>query len=315
MIVTVTLNPALDRIVKARGVDLNKLNRVDLINCSAGGKGINVSHLLHLLGTQTVAMGFLGGIARHFMEEEIRAAGLTTNFVFIEGETRTNYIIIDEATGFQTQINEKGPDVHPDEIRQFKENFRRALGQSEMVVMAGSLPRGIGPEIYAELIAMANDMNVPTLLNVQERILYPGLDARPFLLKPDFTADSRLMGIPLNSYKNRVDAAQKLLDKGVQVAVISSGSLDQIIVTREKILDAKAPNVEVLNRVGAGGAFMGGIAHALARQESLKEAVRLGMAASVATSLRIGTKVETIEEISEYLAKIEIREAGKVEKG
>ncbi len=101
----------------------------------------------------------------------------------------------------------------------------------------------------------------------------------------------------------------------MQVAVISSGSLDQIIVTREKILDAKAPNVEVLNRVGAGGAFMGGIAHALARQESLKEAVRLGMAASVATSLRIGTKVETIEEISEYLAKIEIREAGKVEKG
>ncbi|MDI6822481.1 MAG: 1-phosphofructokinase family hexose kinase [Actinomycetota bacterium] len=308
LITTVTLNPAVDKILRVRGLRSNRLNRAEVLMTTAGGKGVNVSYLLQAMGSEAIAMGFVGGTSGQFLEEELRKAGITTSFVHIAEETRTNYIVLDEARHTQTQINERGPLVSIEEIQEFEGTFKRVLSRSEMVIIAGSLPQGVEPEICAELITMARERGIKTILNTTEPALIRGLEAQPFLVKPDIRATDQFMGVRLNSNRRRLEVAQRILAKGVQVVVIGSNYINHIVVTPEQIWEASAPGVEIVSRVGVGDAMIGGMAFVLAKGGVIDEAIRLGMAASIAVVRKVENRIESRQEVEQFLDWVQLKE-------
>lgn len=334
MITTVTLNPSVDKIFKASSFALDELNRVEIITRIAGGKGINISFLLKALGIETTAMGFIGGINGRFVEGELQKIGITTNLVHIDSETRTNYLIIDSARRFQTQIDEPGPTVSLEEIETFKDNYKRILTSTKLVVIAGSLPEGMRPDFYGEIISEAQKRNIPVVFNAGEANLLAGLEAKPYLVRPDIRSINKLFGLPMDTVANRIKAAKRILDKGVEIVVIGFDHINLTIATKDKIIEAKAPETEIvnkinlaiekikqivtkkqskldfINRLGSTDAGLGGIIYILTQSGDLKEMAKWGVAASIAASLRLKARVKDRQEVEEFLNMIEIKEVG-----
>jgi|Deesub1362A_J573_1020465.scaffolds.fasta_scaffold01072_2 1-phosphofructokinase len=305
MIVTVTLNPALDKFLKTRGFRLNRLNRVSEAFVEPGGKGINIGYVLNVLGQEVVAMGFVGGRVGHYLEERLRNFGLTTNFVHVDGDTRTNYIIVDEKRKSQTQVNEPGPLVHPEEMEQLKERFARILSYTKMVVIAGSLPPGVDPYYCGELVKMAQSQGVKVALNLYEEPLNITIKSRPYLAKPDIRVSPRFMGMPMKYKKKRIEALKKLREE-TDIAIISLG-FDALIASEEGIFEFEAPVCEVASTVKIDDAFLAGVIDVLVKDGDIVEAGRKGMAAALTIASSLGGEIESKEEIEAHLDRVEVR--------
>lgn len=312
MIITVTPNPAIDRLIHVPKFFAGKLNRgAEVFSVSPGGKGINVSYLLQVLGEEVVASGFIGGDAGRYLEEDLRENGITTNFVYAAEETRTNYIVLDESSREQTQINAKGPWVSAEEIEELKSGLKRLLPEAKMLVIGGSLPKGVEPDFYFDLISIANEKNVRTVFNVREEVLHPGIEAKPFLVKPDVRATGRLYGKTLDSTEKRLEVAQKMISQGVEVVLVGFDSINHLVVTADQAWEAVAPEmVRVMSTVYAADAMVGGMVYGLATEQDLPQAIRWGMSACVATTMKVDERVSSREEVQKFLDQIRLKEVG-----
>jgi 1-phosphofructokinase family hexose kinase len=273
-----------------------------------GGKGINVACTLQILGTGVVAMGFIGGHDAHFIEETLRTLGLTTNFVYIEEKTRTNYTIVDKRRGRLTQILEKGPLIKADEIAEFSGCFNRILSQTNFVVIAGSLPPGIKSSLISELILAAKERGIRTAINVTEDLLLEVIDSKPFLVKPDLRDANRFLGEKLSSLNGRKRAVAKLREWGIEIALLSFDVLSQIVATQTEILEARIKEAQIVNRVGAQDAMLAGFIHELEKGSGVSTAIRMGAAAGAATATTAKNWPESREAVEAYLEAVEIRE-------
>ncbi len=308
MIVTVTLNPALDKFLKTVDFRLNRLNRAKEIFVEPGGKGINIGYVLNVLGREVVAMGFVGGNIGHYLEERLRKLGLTTNFVHLDGDTRTNYIIVDEKRKSQTQINEPGPQVHPEDMEQLKERFSRILGYAKMVVIAGSLPPGVDSFFCVELAKMAQAKGVKVAINLYEEPFQVTLNARPYLAKPDVRTAPRFMGIPIKFKRKRLEALKKIKEKAT-IATISSG-FEALISSEEGTFEITAPVCEVASTVRIDDAYLAGVIDVLVDGGSVEEAGRKGMAAAMAVASSLGGEIKSKEKIESLIERIEVKKVG-----
>ncbi len=233
MIATVTLNPALDKTIYLDRLLPNDTNRIAKIEIDAGGKGINASRVLHEIGTETIALGFLGGRTGRYIEHELNHEGIPTDFVWIAGETRTN-VCVQEASGAPpTMLNEPGPCVTKDDLDRLLQTVRRAADKSEMIIFGGSPTRNVRKDIYRTLSESVRTYGARIILDSDGEPMQLGMEARPFMIKPNRDEVRRLVGVDIQSMDDAAGALERLRQTGIEVVVISMGARGAVAGSRE----------------------------------------------------------------------------------
>lgn len=308
MIGTVTLNPAIDVILEVSNLKINHYNKVLVAHTTSGGKGINVSKAVRGCGKETIAIGFLGGGRGRMIEEELRGLGITTNFWHIEEKTRSNTIISDKETGQHTLLSETGPKITEYDLEMLKSIFYRVMSQCTVVTLSGSLPRGVPVNIYGDLISIAKEREVKTILNTSGEQFIKGLEKKPFLAKPDLRESNRVFGIEIANEKDAIKAAKEVVQRGAEIGVVSLQNEKDIIATQDEIWFAESTYHKIVNIIGAGDALVAGFAVALSEEgKNLKEAIEFSMACALASALREEEEFNSREEVEKCLRCVSVK--------
>ena len=287
MITTVTLNPALDKLFLINDFKLHKLHRLgDLIRTGTtpGGKGINVAIYLQRLGVDTSAMGFIGGHTGRIVEEMVREERVTSNFIFVEHETRIDITIIDEKNDTLTEINESGPPVFQEDLDMFLSRYERILSDSSLVIISGSIPPNVPQDIYATLIDMANQKKIKTILNAAKLPLEEAIKAGPTIVYPDMRSAYNLYDQKTETVEDYIELSKLVLEKNEKIEmVLFTNPLRDIFVANilGKCYQAKITDLKIVNMFGFGDALVGGLATAIYKQASMVEVLRNGIASGL----------------------------------
>ncbi|NPV53616.1 MAG: 1-phosphofructokinase [Firmicutes bacterium] len=313
MIATITPNPSIDRTVFVDELVPGKLHRVRLVRRDPSGKGVNVSRALKCLGMDSIAFGFLGGDPGRELEEGIKALGISTRFTWVSGDTRTNTKVVEDKTGRMTEINEPGPLVSDGDIERLKETILSAAADKEFefAVLSGSRPPGVPDDFYSDLVALLNKHGVKTILDCDGSALRLGIEARPFMIKPNRFEMEMLFGKAFPSAGEIVEAATDLLGKGLSVVVISLGAEGAIFVrgnAREnEICWARAGGpVEPKSTAGCGDTMVASILLALQRGWSWEYTARFAVAAATVAATKEGTQFPAYDEALDALRLVKL---------
>ena len=251
MILTVNLNPAVDRTCRLQTLKPGEVNRLYSAKNVAGGKAVNVAKVLRQFHMPTAAVGFLGGSGGRMIEEALEKAGVECHFTEIGGQTRTNTNILEE-DGRVTEILESGPVITEKELTRFLKQFTGCLENCELAVLSGSFPQGVPTDIYARLTELCHMAGCRVILDASGEALRQGIQAGPDLVKPNRRELEYLAGRPLKTRKDAVEAARALLAAGVGRVVVSLGSEGLLWVDGERELFREARPVKTVNTVGCG---------------------------------------------------------------
>jgi 1-phosphofructokinase len=306
MIGTITIHPSIDRRLTLRGLALGGLNRAYSVCNDAGGKGINVSKVVHQLGGRTRAHILIGGICGRWLVDLIRDSGVECEAFGLRGNTRLNLIIKDSRSGRETQINTEGPKPNKQELNGF---LRRLLSRKpfpDFWALSGSLPRGLPPETYARFIRALQKKGARCALDTDGIALQYGVKAKPFMIKLNRAEMSRLVREQLNSPASTARAAKRLLGQGIKLVVVSLGEQGSLFASKEETWRVRVPKVHVQNTVGCGDALLGGVLLGLKKNMPLKDAARLGAAASVSTAARCIPQLCRREDLARYWQRIQV---------
>lgn len=313
MIATVTINPAFDRICYVDGFTVNQLHRIENRRQSKtliGGKGVNVSVMLKIFGISSIALGFSGGVLGAKFELELRLAGITTNFVRTEQDTRTNLFIIDETNDQLTVIDVSGNPVTETDMTIFLDRYAKILHQVDKVVLAGSLLPGMEPGFYAQLLRLANQRGIKTVVHAEPIYLQEAFEKGAYLVFPDMRGTGEFNGKPLRSVEDCLAAGKRLLaEKERNQIVLFSHLIEQVVaVSREKayVFGMKAPHRA--NLLGFGDAIVAGTLCGLETGKSLKEALCQGCAAGYTVMEKREKFNFSAEAVTKKMSDIEIRE-------
>ncbi len=284
VILTVTVNAALDVTYGVDDVDWNGVNRVRGVHRRAGGKGVNVARVLTALGHEVLAVGLAGGPTGDAVLADLSAAGVPAAFTPIGGETRTTLAV--RAARRTTLFNEPGPVVTPGELARFLDAYERALGGASAVVISGSLPRGLPADLYATLAAVAARHDVPAVVDADGAPLRHAPAGRPAVLKPNAEELARALRPDAGEALDIATGARLLRDEGAGSVVVSLGADGVLAATPEGTWRARMPYRVEGNPTGAGDALVAGLALGLVEgtpwPERLRRAAALGAAAVAA---------------------------------
>ncbi|MBN2395299.1 MAG: 1-phosphofructokinase family hexose kinase [Candidatus Atribacteria bacterium] len=309
MITTVTLNPAIDITLELNQFILNEYNLVHQVSRIPGGKGINVSKAVRAYGSDTMALGFLGGNTGHLIADKLRDYGIITNFWHIEEETRTNIIIVDHKNQTHTLLSDPGPKICKRDLEHFKSIFSRVMSQSKIVVISGSLPIDVDNDIYYQLIELAHQKKVKALLDASGIVFEKGLEAKPILAKPDLRATgNRVFDKVIDDQETAIKIAHEIINRGVEIAVISYQDTKDIIATKEEVWLAETIDQKVVNIIGTAEAMLAGFAIKLVQEEKEEtdKVIRFAMACGLASALTEEEEFHTREDIDRCLPYIKI---------
>ena len=307
LIATITLNPSLDQHITVDGLVLDGTNRWSRLHRYSGGKGIDVSRAIYEMGGRTVAYGFIGGPVGRAVEILLDEEEVPFSFTPIHRETRTNFIITDSKTAKQTRIDAPGPHITKDEFERFQRKMRRIRPSPDLIVMGGSLPPGIPPNVYYSIIIEAKTFGVRTILDSEGQWLAEGIKAQPYLVKPNVKEAEGLLGRKLADEDAIIKGALDIVDMGVEIAVISRGKDGIIAATDKEVISAVPPEVKVKSAVGAGDCTIAGLALKLANEESLTKACRLAAALGTAAVLTPGTELARRADVVELLPQVKVK--------
>ncbi len=308
MIITLTLNPAVDQTVFVSRLALGDVNRFRESQLDPAGKGINVSRMAHRLGWPTIAFGFLAGEIGLIAQKALEDEGVQHHFVRAPGQTRLNVTVIDESTGTATSLYGPGPRVELPYLARLDEVFRFWLQAGRVLVLAGSLPPGVPGDAYASYTRLAREQGVKTILDADGEPLRLGVEAEPALIKPNVAEAERLLGRALPDLPAVVAGARELASRRIETVVISLGARGAVCVQGERAWLAAPPEVERRSTVGSGDSLVAGLAVALACGHSIVEGLRQGTAAGAATAMTSGTSLGTAEQVRALLPQVRIEE-------
>lgn len=297
MIVTVTPNPVLDRTLIVPRIKLNEVLRAAATRLDWGGKGFNVSRALKALGTESVALGFIGGATGQLLEQGLHELGIATDFVHIAGETRTNIVIAEQDTGRYIKVNEAGPVVSAEEQAAFFSLVRRRVRPGELWVLSGSLPPGVPPDFYADLITAVQQAGAQAVLDTSGEPLFLGCRAGPYLIKPNASEAQEVTGQEIHSDEDALVAARFFLEQGVQIVALSLGAEGLLLASRGWAVRARPPRVQARNPVGAGDALVAGLVWTMLRGLPPEETARWGVACGAAAAMSEGVAFGSREEV------------------
>jgi 1-phosphofructokinase family hexose kinase len=291
VIVTVTLNAALDRTLTVPNFQAGHRHRASQGLTLAGGKGINVARALKRLDVPVVATGLAGGRTGTRIVEELTAEAILNDFVRIADESRTSTAVVDPMGSSFTEINEWGPQVDADELEMLREKLRYLSRGADVVVFAGSLPRGVDVGFYADAIRELTRAGVSTVLDSEGEPLRVGLEAEPTLVAPNQHEAEALVGQELNDDDDFLMALDTIADLGARNVLLTlvSGAFGLMREDRRtRRFQAMAPKVDTVSAVGAGDVLLGGFLAAQLRERPFEDALRQAVAAGTAATTEVG---------------------------
>lgn len=286
---------------------LDTANRIVHEGRYAAGKGIDVSKVLTVLGTPNVALGFVGGFAGEELEGQLLNSGVSCNFVRISGETRTNVIVNEEGTQRQVIFNAKGPVIQPYELMRLIRKIEN-LSDMDFLTISGSLPEGIHPVVYRQIVTLAKSKGAMVILDADGEALKGGVEGGPDAIKPNEHELSGLVGRELSAFDETLKAALEVLDRGVPLVLVSLGKKGALFVKKGLRLLAIPPKVQAKNTVGAGDSFVAGFIHGWREKQDPAWALKCAVAAGTATTLMPGTALLTKEAFDDVFHKVELKE-------
>ena len=311
MIVTVTTNAALDRTVTVPVFQIGYRHRSSDVLTLAGGKGINVARALKLLDVPVVATGLTGGRTGTRIVEELTSEAILNDFVRIAGESRTSTAVVDPASGTYTEINEWGPEVSAAELDMLTEKLHYLSRGADFVVLAGSLPRKVPTEFYADVIRDLVRRDVRVVLDSEGEAMQLGVQAGPFLVSPNQGEAEQLVGQELEDDADFLMALDAIAEMGARNVVITleNGCFALLRLARKtRRMRAFAPRVEPLSGVGSGDVLLAQLLAALVEERSPDFAVRLAVAAGAASVRAVGAGRFDPQLASELAPDIELAE-------
>lgn len=306
MILTVTLNAAIDKRYVVDGFQVGEVNRVRECAYTPGGKGLNVSKPAAIAGARVVATGFVGGHAGHYIEDSLKPFGIESAFYHLEAESRSCINIWDAVNHVQTEFLEPGFTVTEADFEGFLEKFRVLAEGAAVVAMSGSVPKGLDGRAYQRLVAICRELGKKVILDTSGALLSMGIEAKPTMIKPNLDEIRMLTGKRCDHLEDMMNAAREIHEKGVEVVAVSLGGDGSFVVSNEGSFRAKVPKIDAVNTVGCGDSMIAGFALGFSEGLPIEETLRKASAISAAAALREETGFFVKEDMERILPEVEI---------
>ena len=307
MILTVTLNPAVDKTYRTGELFPGRVNRMRSVDNIPGGKGINVSKILRQYDYEVTATGFLGGYQGRWMEDQLDRLKIRSAFVQVDGETRTSMNIVAD-NGYVTEILEPGPHISDTQLKEFMQKFASLAEESGLVILSGSAAPGIPTDIYARLILSASSMGKQVILDTSGELLKEGVKAAPSVVKPNRKELEYIIGRRLQDMNDIKDASSVLLSDGVGLVIVSLGDKGLLLAGKGRCLYARVPRVTALNTVGCGDSVVASLAMSMTSGADIEEMLRKAAAVSAANATTLESDNVPLKLAEEILRDIHIEE-------
>jgi 1-phosphofructokinase len=308
-VLTVTLNPAIDMRMRFASLRLESLNRAQDVQLEPSGKGINVARALARQGFDVTAVALLGGPFGVMLEQSISSQsvhGLRLLHVPIAGETRCNVKVLDLERSAVTELNAPGPQVSESELEDLQRTLQGEVNVGDLVVLSGSLPAGVPVRTYANLIRELSRLGAKTYFDADGAALQAGLEAQPFLIKPNRLEAETLLNMTIKSVVEALEAARRLQTLGAQQVVLSLGADGALFVSEDQAVFAQAPTVQVQSTVGSGDALLSGVIVAQLQHLSWLETARYATAVAAARVASTSLEFPEQHEIRSLLERVQV---------
>jgi 1-phosphofructokinase len=307
MIVTVTLNPALDKTIEIDDFSVGRVNREKRSRVDAGGKGINVSKVIKELGGKSIATGFLAGNSGNFIKEQLDKFQIQNDFVFTNGETRSNLKIVDLKNKTYTDINENGPMISEEDLENIEDKIGEYLVEGEVLVLSGSIPKNLNKDIYYKMIVSAKEKGAKVILDADGELLKEGIKAGPYLVKPNIDELERLYGIEINTKEEIIECAKRLFEYDIEVIVVSLGGDGSIFITKDITVMVDPIKVDVKSTVGAGDSMVAALAQSIDKNYPLDKVIRLAVASGTGAVMMEGTQAPSIDKVLKIFDEVKYK--------
>jgi 1-phosphofructokinase family hexose kinase len=303
MIITLTPNTGIDHTLQVSSFKLNSTIRAIDSAWGMGGKASDVSWILGKLGVPNRALGFAAGPNGLRMENMLRERGVEPDFVWVDGETRLNTVVVVSGEG-QSTLTSSSLRASPEHLSEFTERYEKALEGASCVVMGGSLPNGVPVEFYGDAIAQAHAHQVPVIFDSSGAALVEGVKSHPDLIKPNLTEVNDLLGFVPTSLQEVEQAAKKLHEEFEMDVILTAGADGAIAVLGERSYFIPPLSIPVVSAAGAGDGVLAGLALAYLHGESLEYGLRHGFALASAILKTLATADFLVEDYREFLSQI-----------
>lgn len=306
MILTVTMNAAIDKRYVVKRFEEGQVNRVTTCTYTPGGKGLNVSKPASIDGAEVVATGFVGGHAGDYIVDSLKNFGIKSEFYHMNEESRSCINIWNEEKREQTEFLEPGFTVSEEDFDKFMEKFEKLIVQADVVAISGSLPKGLDGTAYQRMVKAVKDAGKKVILDTSGNLLEMGIKAKPTMVKPNIDEIRMLTGSHCDTREELVEAAQKIHRAGIEVVVISLGGEGSVLVCDNGVYRAVVPKIDAVNTVGCGDSMIAGFALGFEKNLPIEETLKLASAISAAAALREETGFFVKEDMERILPDIKI---------
>jgi 1-phosphofructokinase/tagatose 6-phosphate kinase len=309
MIITVTLNAAIDKSLSVPSFRLGRRHRTVEQTTMPGGKGVNVARTLKTLGQPVIATGFAGGPTGTRIVEQLTAESILNDFVRIREESRTNTAVYDPTNGIMTEINERGPAVSAKEVELFRDKLLYLARGADIVVLAGSLPRGVDTDVYAGLVRELRRMDVLVMVDTDGEPLRHAVRAEPDVISPNVLEAEELVGHEFNDDEDKAIAVREMVQLGAREAIMTGpeGCVAALHANGERqLLRVTVEPRDAVAAVGSGDAFLAGYVSARYTGSSAAECLRFGVACVAESTRRLGAGLLDAREVEKLMAEVEV---------
>lgn len=301
MVLTITINPAVDKTYIIDNFEPFAVNRAQRIIYNAGSNGVNVSRVLKQVSRDNLVLGFVGGHNGSVFLSELAADGIKEDMVRVEGDIRLNVKIIDMTNHTTTEVNEQGSPVTPKEHKAFTDKYKSYINECESVVLSGSMLPEMSKNEYFELVKIAKKAGKPTFVDCDGDTLRRTIEAGPTYVKPNYYEFCDMVGKDNLTDDEIVKEAKKIIEKGnAEYVVVTLSSKGSIGVSATEIYKVIPPNTEVQSTVGSGDAFMAGLCHAYLNGFNFKTQLVLATSFASAKVTKEGNNIPSLVELLGY---------------
>jgi 1-phosphofructokinase len=308
MILTICPNTALDKIIFIKEwIPGTPMRTNHMVTC-VGGKGLNSAVVLHHLGSETVGMGFFAGKIGKELVELLEEYGIISEPIWVGGTNRIAHVIAEEKTNIHNHVIVGELVVSAEQKQEFVNKFKKRVKEAEWVIFAGSLPPSLNVDFYYELISIAKDANIPSLIDSQKQYIIEAIKAKPDIVKMNWEEFEWTFNKKAETLENLILLAKQLyLEKNIKNLVITLGKRGILAFTAEGNYFAKAPFQQPVNAAGAGDAVSSTITYRLSQGDSWESALRWSSAVSAATVLTERTGDVEMTDVERILKDVEVK--------
>ncbi|HMD49219.1 MAG TPA: hexose kinase [Bryobacteraceae bacterium] len=308
MILTVTINPSVDRNIQVDRLVFEDRAYILSRSESAGGRGMNASRVLDSFGAKTLAVVTSGGASGQRLEKLAAKAGFPVKVVPIQNESRVNLTITDKQ-GLALRLNEQGPVITPEELTRLEKAVESRLESATWLMLCGSIPPGVSSDFYTKLIGMARKRKVKTMLDTDGDALLHGIEAGPSIVSPNQPEAERLLNRALITRAQFLEAAQRIKAMGAESVMLSLGGRGVVAVNDNQLLEVIPPRTDAVSPLGAGDALAAAYVWAASKRKDFADCVRWAVAAGTASAKLPGLEFASLEQTKEIYKSVEVRRA------